>query len=131
MLCLRHTLFFFALQIQHEVTHLGAVHKLCSDECFARFRSSRNLYMSYCENCGNCTASGNYHLVQIEDSIKKFCCTECIANYKQVPHRYTNELAVLCSSCVCYSWSDSSIFTSWGICRFEFELSPDPISSVL
>uniref|UniRef100_A0A8C1GIL8 Si:ch211-266o15.1 n=1 Tax=Cyprinus carpio TaxID=7962 RepID=A0A8C1GIL8_CYPCA len=70
-------------EIQHEVTHLGAVHKLCSDECFARFRSSRNLYMSYCENCGNCTASGNYHLVQIEDSIKKFCCTECIANYKQ------------------------------------------------
>ncbi|RXN08835.1 zinc finger MYM-type 4-like protein [Labeo rohita] len=69
--------------IQHEVTHLGAVHKLCSDECFARFRSSRNLYMSYCENCGNCTASGNYHLVQIEDSIKKFCCTECIATYKQ------------------------------------------------
>jgi len=77
--------FFFVLQIQHEVTHLGAIHKLCSDECFARFRSSRNLYMSYCENCGNCTASGNYHLVQIEDSIKKFCCTECISNYKQVP----------------------------------------------
>uniref|UniRef100_A0A673HU98 Zinc finger MYM-type protein 4-like n=1 Tax=Sinocyclocheilus rhinocerous TaxID=307959 RepID=A0A673HU98_9TELE len=73
-------------EIQHEVTHLGAVHKLCSDECFARFRSSRNLYMSYCENCGNCTASGNYHLVQIEDSIKKFCRTECIANYKQVLH---------------------------------------------
>ncbi|XP_009291177.1 zinc finger MYM-type protein 4 isoform X2 [Danio rerio] len=70
-------------EIQHEVTHLGAVHKLCSDECFARFRSSRNLYMSYCENCGNCKASGNYHLVQIDDSIKKFCCVECIANYKQ------------------------------------------------
>ncbi|XP_016105624.1 zinc finger MYM-type protein 4-like isoform X1 [Sinocyclocheilus grahami] len=70
-------------EIQHEVTHLGAVHKLCSDECFARFRSSRNLYMSYCENCGNCTASGNYHLVQIEDNIKKFCRTECIANYKE------------------------------------------------
>ncbi|XP_052001833.1 zinc finger MYM-type protein 4-like isoform X2 [Xyrauchen texanus] len=70
-------------EIQHEVTHLGVVHKLCSDECFARFRSSRNLYMSYCENCGNCTASGNYHLVQIEDSIKKFCCTECISTYKQ------------------------------------------------
>uniref|UniRef100_A0A8C2E2P4 Si:ch211-266o15.1 n=1 Tax=Cyprinus carpio TaxID=7962 RepID=A0A8C2E2P4_CYPCA len=99
-------------EIQHEVTHLGAVHKLCSDECFARFRSSRNLYMSYCENCGNCTASGNYHLVQIEDSIKKFCCTECISNYKQVPQHNPNELAVLCSSCVGYSWSDSFIFTS-------------------
>lgn len=70
-------------EIQHEVTHLGVVHKLCSDECFARFRSSRNLYMSYCENCGNCTASGNYHLVQIEDGIKKFCTTECITTYKQ------------------------------------------------
>ncbi|XP_055027739.2 zinc finger MYM-type protein 4 isoform X5 [Misgurnus anguillicaudatus] len=70
-------------EIQHEVTHLGVVHKLCSDECFARFRSSRNLYMSYCENCGNCTASGNYHLVQIEDGIKKFCSTECITTYKQ------------------------------------------------
>ncbi|XP_056623010.1 zinc finger MYM-type protein 4 isoform X2 [Triplophysa dalaica] len=70
-------------EIQHEVTHLGVVHKLCSDECFARFRSSRNLYMSYCENCGNCNASGNYHLVQIEDGIKKFCTTDCITTFKQ------------------------------------------------
>ncbi|XP_051502519.1 zinc finger MYM-type protein 4-like isoform X1 [Myxocyprinus asiaticus] len=81
-------------EIQHEVTHLGVVHKLCSDECFARFRSSRNLYMSYCENCGNCTASGNYHLVQIEDSIKKFCCTECISTYKQKSGK-----RLMCPSC--------------------------------
>uniref|UniRef100_A0A8C1XPZ8 Si:ch211-266o15.1 n=1 Tax=Cyprinus carpio TaxID=7962 RepID=A0A8C1XPZ8_CYPCA len=114
-------------EIQHEVTHLGAVHKLCSDECFARFRSSRNLYMSYCENCGNCTASGNYHLVQIEDSIKKFCCTECISNYKQVPQHNPNELAVLCSSCVGYSWSDSFIFTSLN----QIAAPPRPITDHL
>lgn len=87
---------YFLLQIQHEVTHLGVVHKLCSDECFARFRSSRNLYMSYCENCGNCNASGNYHLVQIEDGIKKFCTTDCITTFKQVHQHYQSIFRTMC-----------------------------------
>ncbi|XP_072545089.1 zinc finger MYM-type protein 4 isoform X2 [Salminus brasiliensis] len=70
-------------EIQHEVNHQGVLHKLCSDECFSRFRSSRRLSMSCCESCGNCTITGNYHLVQLEDAVKKFCSPVCISTYKQ------------------------------------------------
>ncbi|XP_017577082.1 uncharacterized protein si:ch211-266o15.1 isoform X1 [Pygocentrus nattereri] len=70
-------------EIQHEVNHQGVLHRLCSDECFSRFRSSKRLSMSCCESCGNCTVTGNYHLVQIEDAVKKFCSPVCISTYKQ------------------------------------------------
>ncbi|KAI5610799.1 zinc finger MYM-type protein 4-like isoform X3 [Silurus asotus] len=70
-------------EIQHEVNHQGVLHRLCSDECFSRFRSSKRLSMSCCESCGNCTVTGNYHLVQIEDAIKKFCSPACITTFKQ------------------------------------------------
>ncbi|KAG7327947.1 hypothetical protein KOW79_007891 [Hemibagrus wyckioides] len=70
-------------EIQHEVNHQGILHRLCSDECFSRFRSSKRLSMSCCESCGNCTVTGNYHLVQIEDAVKKFCSPACICAYKQ------------------------------------------------
>ncbi|KAF7704089.1 hypothetical protein HF521_021161 [Silurus meridionalis] len=36
-------------EIQHEVNHQGVLHRLCSDECFSRFRSSKRLSMSCCE----------------------------------------------------------------------------------
>ncbi|KAK3537675.1 hypothetical protein QTP70_017092, partial [Hemibagrus guttatus] len=70
-------------EIQHEVNHQGILHRLCSDECFSRFRSSKRLSMSCCESCGHCTVTGNYHLVQIEDAVKKFCSPACISAYKQ------------------------------------------------
>ncbi|XP_053366395.1 uncharacterized protein si:ch211-266o15.1 isoform X2 [Clarias gariepinus] len=70
-------------EIQHEVNHQGVLHRLCSDECFSRFRSSKRLSMSCCESCGNCTVTGNYHLVQVEDTIKKFCSPACISTFKQ------------------------------------------------
>ncbi|XP_017331360.1 zinc finger MYM-type protein 4 isoform X4 [Ictalurus punctatus] len=70
-------------EIQHEVNHQGILHRLCSDECFSRFRSSKRLSMSCCESCGNCTVTGNYHLVQVEDTVKKFCSPACISTFKQ------------------------------------------------
>ncbi|TSK72189.1 Zinc finger MYM-type protein 4 [Bagarius yarrelli] len=70
-------------EIQHEVNHQGILHRLCSDDCFSRFRSSKRLSMSCCESCGNCTVTGNYHLVQIEDAVKKFCSLACISSFKQ------------------------------------------------
>ncbi|XP_049319649.1 uncharacterized protein si:ch211-266o15.1 isoform X3 [Astyanax mexicanus] len=70
-------------EIQHEVNHQGVLHKLCSDECFSRFRSSKRLSMSCCEICGNCNVTGNYHLVQVEDAVKKFCSPVCISTFKQ------------------------------------------------
>lgn len=81
-------------EIQHEVNHQGFLHRLCSDECFSRFRSSKRLSMSCCENCGNCTVTGNYHLVQLDDTVKKFCSPGCISTYKQ-----RSSKRVHCPSC--------------------------------
>lgn len=81
---LAHVLSLSLSQIQHEVNHQGILHRLCSDECFSRFRSSKRLSMSCCESCGNCTVTGNYHLVQVEDTVKKFCSPACISTFKQV-----------------------------------------------
>ncbi|XP_036397438.1 zinc finger MYM-type protein 4-like isoform X2 [Megalops cyprinoides] len=71
--------------IRHEVNYQGAVHKLCSDTCFSRFRSSNNLTMNCCETCGNyCySASGQCHLLQIEGTTRKFCSPVCLTTYKQ------------------------------------------------
>ncbi|KAG7465902.1 hypothetical protein MATL_G00159160 [Megalops atlanticus] len=71
--------------IRHEVNYQGAVHKLCSDTCFSRFRSSNNLTMNCCETCGNyCySANGQCHLLQIEGTTRKFCSPVCVTTYKQ------------------------------------------------
>ncbi|KAJ8333266.1 hypothetical protein SKAU_G00421620 [Synaphobranchus kaupii] len=71
--------------INHEVNYQGAVHKLCSDACFSRFRSSNNLTMNCCETCGTyCyTATGQCHLLQIEGATRKFCSQACLTAYKQ------------------------------------------------
>uniref|UniRef100_A0A3P9DKG4 Zinc finger MYM-type protein 4-like n=1 Tax=Maylandia zebra TaxID=106582 RepID=A0A3P9DKG4_9CICH len=38
---------------KHEVILSGAVHKMCSDACFNRFRTVNNLSMAGCANCGS------------------------------------------------------------------------------
>ncbi|XP_062864108.1 zinc finger MYM-type protein 4 isoform X2 [Trichomycterus rosablanca] len=81
-------------EILHEVNHQGVVHRLCSDDCFLRFRSSKRISMSCCESCSNCTVTGNYHLVQVDDAIKKFCSPACINAYKQKSGK-----RVQCPSC--------------------------------
>lgn len=96
-------------QIQHEVNHQGILHRLCSDECFSRFRSSKRLSMSCCESCGNCTVTGNYHLVQIEDAVKKFCSPACICAYKQVG---TADFALFCLFSVHFSADNCDCFNN-------------------
>ncbi|KAI1901782.1 hypothetical protein AGOR_G00037940 [Albula goreensis] len=70
--------------IRHEVNYQGTVHKLCSDACFTRFRSSNNLTMNCCENCGGYCYSGNgqCHMLQIEGASKKLCSPSCVTAYK-------------------------------------------------
>ncbi|XP_071238942.1 zinc finger MYM-type protein 4 isoform X1 [Salvelinus alpinus] len=71
--------------IQHEVTHQGSLHKLCSDECFMRFRSSHNLVINVCERCGEYCASAdrNCRRLRVEGVTIKFCSPTCISTYKQ------------------------------------------------
>ncbi|XP_028832681.1 zinc finger MYM-type protein 4 isoform X2 [Denticeps clupeoides] len=71
--------------VEHEVTHLGSLHKLCSDSCFSRFCVSHNLTINCCEACGqHCSSStGNLCLLQADDTLKKFCSSTCITRFRQ------------------------------------------------
>ncbi|XP_010891209.3 zinc finger MYM-type protein 4 isoform X2 [Esox lucius] len=82
--------------IQHEVTHQGSLHKLCSDECFMRFRSSHNLVINVCESCGEYCASTdrNCRTFRVEGVTMKFCSPTCISTYKR-----TTTKVMPCSHC--------------------------------
>uniref|UniRef100_A0AAY4B9H4 TRASH domain-containing protein n=1 Tax=Denticeps clupeoides TaxID=299321 RepID=A0AAY4B9H4_9TELE len=77
--------FTFKKNVEHEVTHLGSLHKLCSDSCFSRFCVSHNLTINCCEACGqHCSSStGNLCLLQADDTLKKFCSSTCITRFRQ------------------------------------------------
>ncbi|XP_062385238.1 zinc finger MYM-type protein 4 isoform X2 [Sardina pilchardus] len=69
---------------KHEVSYMGAVHKLCSDECFTHFRSSNKLNMNCCAHCGSyCYQTGQGHTLQIDNVSKKFCSQTCITAYRK------------------------------------------------
>ncbi|KAL2080385.1 hypothetical protein ACEWY4_024178 [Coilia grayii] len=69
---------------KHEVNFMGTVHKLCSDECFTRYRSSNKLAINCCSNCGGyCYQSGTGHTLQIDNISKKFCSQACITTYRK------------------------------------------------
>lgn len=75
--------FSFVLQSKHEVILSGAVHKLCSDACFQRFRTVNNLSMAGCASCGS-FCHNKPLMLKLEDSSKTVCNTECLAKYKEV-----------------------------------------------
>ncbi|KAG7237225.1 hypothetical protein INR49_032558 [Caranx melampygus] len=72
-------------QIEHEVTHQGRLHRLCSDACFVTWRKMRQLAMNCCEGCGlYCNSnSGSCQTLTIERSQLNFCGPTCIGTYKQ------------------------------------------------
>nr|XP_019960218.1 PREDICTED: zinc finger MYM-type protein 4-like isoform X1 [Paralichthys olivaceus] len=67
---------------KHEVILSGAVHKICSDACFNRFRSVNNLSMAGCANCGSFCHSKPL-MLKMEDGNKTLCDSECLAKYKE------------------------------------------------
>lgn len=77
-------------QIEHEVSHQGRLHKLCSDACFVTWRKMRQLAMNCCEGCGlYCSSSSDsYHTLTIEKSELNFCGPTCIGTYKQVSESF-------------------------------------------
>ncbi|KAK2826358.1 hypothetical protein Q5P01_020572 [Channa striata] len=72
-------------QIEHEVTHQGRLHRLCSDACFFTWRKMRQLAMNCCEGCGlYCNSnSDSCQTLMIERSQLNFCGPTCIGTYKQ------------------------------------------------
>uniref|UniRef100_A0A8D0CYH5 TRASH domain-containing protein n=1 Tax=Sander lucioperca TaxID=283035 RepID=A0A8D0CYH5_SANLU len=73
-------------RIEHEVTHQGRLHRLCSNACFVTWRKMRQLAMNCCEGCGlYCSSSsGSCQTLTIERTQLNFCGPTCIGTYKQV-----------------------------------------------
>ncbi|KAA0715854.1 Zinc finger MYM-type protein 2 [Triplophysa tibetana] len=83
-------------EIRHEVSFKNVTHKICSDACFNRYRMANGLIMNCCEQCGNylpSRATAN-HFLLIDGQQKRFCCQNCIRDYKQ-----THGKMVQCSGC--------------------------------
>ncbi|KAM8914597.1 zinc finger MYM-type protein 4-like [Spinachia spinachia] len=89
-------------QIEHEVTHQGRLHRLCSDACFVTWRKMRHLAMNCCEGCGlYCSSSsGACQTLTIDRSQLNFCGPTCIGTYKQncrksVECAYCHKMAIV------------------------------------
>ncbi|KAM4538768.1 zinc finger MYM-type protein 4-like isoform 2-T2 [Odontesthes bonariensis] len=66
---------------KHEVILNGAVHKMCSDACFNRFRSVNNLLMAGCANCGSYCHTKPL-MLKMEGASKTLCDNNCLEKYK-------------------------------------------------
>ncbi|XP_075879607.1 zinc finger MYM-type protein 4-like isoform X2 [Nelusetta ayraudi] len=82
--------------IEHEVTHQGRLHKLCSNACFITWRNKWQLAMNCCEGCGlYCNSnSGSCQTLTLDRSQLNFCSPTCISTYKQ-----TSRKVAECPSC--------------------------------
>ncbi|MXQ81273.1 hypothetical protein E5288_WYG005794 [Bos mutus] len=72
-------------EIRHEVSVNNVTHKLCSNQCFNKYRLANGLVMNCCEQCGEYLpgkGAGNNVLV-IEGQQMRFCCQSCVNEYKQ------------------------------------------------
>ncbi|XP_049557215.1 zinc finger MYM-type protein 5 isoform X2 [Orcinus orca] len=84
-------------EIRHEVSVNNVTHKLCSNQCFNKYRLANGLVMNCCEQCGEYLPSkgaGN-NLLVIEGQQMRFCCQSCVNEYKQMME--TNSKKVLAS----------------------------------
>ncbi|XP_064131468.1 zinc finger MYM-type protein 5 isoform X6 [Loxodonta africana] len=72
-------------EIRHEVGINNVTHKLCSNQCFNKYRLANGLIMNCCEQCGEYMASKNVgnNVLMIEGQQKRFCCQSCVSEYKQ------------------------------------------------
>ncbi|KAM6973267.1 zinc finger MYM-type protein 4, partial [Aplochiton taeniatus] len=83
-------------KIEHEVTHMGNLHRLCSDRCFALWRAQRLLAMNCCESCSMyCkTNSSSCQTLTIDGAQLNFCSPTCVVTYKQTCSKTTH-----CGNC--------------------------------
>lgn len=78
---------------KHEVTLNGICHKLCSDDCFNKFRMSNKLSMSGCAQCGSYFSSKPLLLI-LHDGNKTLCNQACLKKYKE-----KNPVTSTCTMC--------------------------------
>ncbi|KAK1902535.1 Zinc finger MYM-type protein 2 [Dissostichus eleginoides] len=72
-------------EIRHEVSFKTVTHKICSDTCFNVYRRANGLIMNCCEQCGDylpCRSTAN-HFLLVDGQQKRFCCQNCIRDFKQ------------------------------------------------
>ncbi|XP_038429464.1 zinc finger MYM-type protein 5 isoform X3 [Canis lupus familiaris] len=73
-------------EIRHEVSVNNVIHKLCSNQCFNKYRLANGLIMNCCEQCGEYLPSksaGNNVLI-VEGQQTRFCCQGYVNEYKQM-----------------------------------------------
>nr|DBA13708.1 TPA: hypothetical protein GDO54_017052 [Pyxicephalus adspersus] len=72
-------------EIQHEVSNGSVVHRLCSDNCFTKFRATKGLKTNCCDNCGIYIYNKGLPLEYLfhEGQQKRFCNAACLNNYKK------------------------------------------------
>ncbi|XP_036766067.2 zinc finger MYM-type protein 5 isoform X2 [Manis pentadactyla] len=82
-------------EIRHEVSINNVIHKLCSNQCFNKYRFANGLVMNCCEQCGEYLPSksaGNNVLI-IEGPQMRFCCQGCVNEYKQMMETKSKKLS--------------------------------------
>ncbi|KAL0962432.1 hypothetical protein UPYG_G00339960 [Umbra pygmaea] len=67
---------------KHEVVFQGTIHRLCSEVCFTRFRTTNKLSMNSCQTC-NKYCNGKVTVLVIQGGSKTFCSTSCVSTFKQ------------------------------------------------
>ncbi|XP_007529009.2 zinc finger MYM-type protein 5 isoform X1 [Erinaceus europaeus] len=73
-------------EIRHEVSVNNVTHKLCSNQCFIKYRLANGLVMNCCEQCGEYLSSKSYgsNILIIEGQQTRFCCQSCVNKYQQM-----------------------------------------------
>ncbi|XP_075418980.1 zinc finger MYM-type protein 5 isoform X3 [Tenrec ecaudatus] len=72
-------------EIRHEVGINNVTHKLCSNHCFNKYRLANGLTMNCCEQCAEYLPrqSAGIKVLGLEGQQKRFCCQNCVSEYKQ------------------------------------------------
>ncbi|XP_020921083.1 zinc finger MYM-type protein 5 isoform X2 [Sus scrofa] len=80
-------------EIRHEVSVNNVTHKLCSNQCFNKYRLANGLIMNCCEQCGQYLASkGAGNILVVEDQQMRFCCPSCVNEYKQIMETHSKKI---------------------------------------
>uniref|UniRef100_A0A8C7FCD3 Zinc finger MYM-type protein 4 n=1 Tax=Oncorhynchus kisutch TaxID=8019 RepID=A0A8C7FCD3_ONCKI len=78
---------------KHEVIFQGSMHRLCSEVCFTRFRSTNKLSMNSCQSCNN-YCYGKVTVLVMQGVNKTFCSAGCVTTFKQKAKK-----SVACTMC--------------------------------
>ncbi|XP_022378293.1 zinc finger MYM-type protein 5 isoform X3 [Enhydra lutris kenyoni] len=78
-------------EIRHEVSVNNLIHKLCSNQCFNKYRLANGLIMNCCEQCGEYLPSKSAGIIEGQQT--RFCCQGCVSEYKQMMETKSKNLS--------------------------------------